>query len=181
MTHKQGTGGGSTKAHLTPAEDRVLDLNKEGPVLETGAFIQFLCVHIGCCIHSYVWLIIWCVWISCMCMYFIVHTCRVNYMHIFVNVHVYSYVAWYALILCSLSCAALCDFSFEGSDGWLACCFDLFLFNKGTCMLLFMSILFGIGGTHCGYQFYDYMIFVLGTDGTSKWWKKYIEIPHIVL
>ena len=35
-------------------------------------------------------------------------------------------------------------------------------------MLLFMSILFVIGGTHCGYQFYDYMISVLGTDGTSK-------------
>nr|XP_046174834.1 uncharacterized protein LOC124007975 isoform X1 [Oncorhynchus gorbuscha]XP_046174835.1 uncharacterized protein LOC124007975 isoform X1 [Oncorhynchus gorbuscha] len=33
-THRQGTGGGSPKADLTPAEDMVLELNKGRPVLE---------------------------------------------------------------------------------------------------------------------------------------------------
>nr|XP_020444955.1 uncharacterized protein LOC109953845 isoform X5 [Monopterus albus] len=33
-THKQGTGGGSPKADLTPAEDMALELNKGRPVLE---------------------------------------------------------------------------------------------------------------------------------------------------
>nr|XP_046154124.1 uncharacterized protein LOC123994988 isoform X3 [Oncorhynchus gorbuscha] len=33
-THRQGTGGGSPKADLTPAEDMALELNKGRPVLE---------------------------------------------------------------------------------------------------------------------------------------------------
>lgn len=33
-THRQGTGGGSPKADLTPAEDIALQLNKGRPVLE---------------------------------------------------------------------------------------------------------------------------------------------------
>ncbi|XP_049899288.1 uncharacterized protein LOC126389633 [Epinephelus moara] len=33
-THKQGTGGGSPPADLTPAEDRALELNRGRPVLE---------------------------------------------------------------------------------------------------------------------------------------------------
>ncbi|XP_049433914.1 uncharacterized protein LOC125889801 isoform X2 [Epinephelus fuscoguttatus] len=33
-THKQGTGGGSPSADLTPAEDRALELNRGRPVLE---------------------------------------------------------------------------------------------------------------------------------------------------
>nr|XP_046201834.1 uncharacterized protein LOC124033693 [Oncorhynchus gorbuscha] len=33
-THRQGTGGGSPKADLTPAEDMALELNKGRPILE---------------------------------------------------------------------------------------------------------------------------------------------------